>query len=64
MFHFVAEHRDPDDGAGVRRGLAVPCFADDPADLAELGAGAERAGLAGQLLAAGRSLFVLTHPQR
>jgi hypothetical protein len=55
MFHFVAEHRDPDDGAGVRRGLAVPCFADDPADLAELGAGAERAGLAGQLLAAGRS---------
>ena len=29
------------------RGLAVPCFADDPGDLVQLGIDAERAGLDG-----------------
>lgn len=46
----MADHRDPAGGAGLRRGLAVPCFADDPADLVELGIGAERAGLDGYFL--------------
>jgi alkanesulfonate monooxygenase SsuD/methylene tetrahydromethanopterin reductase-like flavin-dependent oxidoreductase (luciferase family) len=46
----VADHCDPADGAGLRRGLAVPCFADDPADLVRLGIGAERAGLDGYFL--------------
>jgi alkanesulfonate monooxygenase SsuD/methylene tetrahydromethanopterin reductase-like flavin-dependent oxidoreductase (luciferase family) len=46
----VADHRDPAGGAGLRRGLAVPCFADDPADLVQLGVGAERAGLDGYFL--------------
>jgi alkanesulfonate monooxygenase SsuD/methylene tetrahydromethanopterin reductase-like flavin-dependent oxidoreductase (luciferase family) len=46
----VAGHRDPADGAGLRHGLAVPCFADDPADLVQLGIGAERAGLDGYFL--------------
>jgi alkanesulfonate monooxygenase SsuD/methylene tetrahydromethanopterin reductase-like flavin-dependent oxidoreductase (luciferase family) len=32
------------------RGLAVPCFADDPADLVQLGIDAERAGLDGFFL--------------
>jgi luciferase-like monooxygenase len=50
MVAIVGEHRDPGDGAGVRRGLAVPCFADDPADLADLGTRAERAGLDGYFL--------------
>jgi len=36
--------------APVRRGLAVPCFADDPADLVRLGTDAERAGLDGFFL--------------
>jgi len=34
----------------MRRGLAVPCFADDPADLVDLGVGAEQAGLDGYFL--------------
>jgi alkanesulfonate monooxygenase SsuD/methylene tetrahydromethanopterin reductase-like flavin-dependent oxidoreductase (luciferase family) len=46
----VADHREPANGAGLRRGLAVPCFAGDPADLVELGTGAERAGLDGYFL--------------
>ena len=46
----VAGHRDPTDGAGLRRGLAVPCFAEDPADLVRLGIGAEQAGLDGYFL--------------
>jgi alkanesulfonate monooxygenase SsuD/methylene tetrahydromethanopterin reductase-like flavin-dependent oxidoreductase (luciferase family) len=46
----VAEDRDSGEGAGLRRGLSVPCFAEDPADLVELGAGAERAGLDGYFL--------------
>lgn len=46
----MADHRDPVGGAGLRRGLAVPCFADDPADLVQLGVGAERAGLDGYFL--------------
>jgi alkanesulfonate monooxygenase SsuD/methylene tetrahydromethanopterin reductase-like flavin-dependent oxidoreductase (luciferase family) len=46
----VAEHRDPGERAGLRRGLSVPCFADDPADLVELGIAAERAGLDGYFL--------------
>ncbi len=50
MVAIVGEHRDPGAAAGVRRGLAVPCFADDPADLADLGTGAERAGLDGYFL--------------
>jgi hypothetical protein len=41
----VAEDRESRDGAGLRRGLSVPCFAEDPADLVELGVSAERAGL-------------------
>ena len=32
------------------RGLAVPCFADDPGDLVQLGIDAERAGLDGFFL--------------
>jgi alkanesulfonate monooxygenase SsuD/methylene tetrahydromethanopterin reductase-like flavin-dependent oxidoreductase (luciferase family) len=32
------------------RGLAVPCFADDPAELVQLGTDAERAGLDGFFL--------------
>jgi alkanesulfonate monooxygenase SsuD/methylene tetrahydromethanopterin reductase-like flavin-dependent oxidoreductase (luciferase family) len=35
---------------GLRRGLAVPCFAEDPAELIELGAAAERAGYDGFFL--------------
>jgi alkanesulfonate monooxygenase SsuD/methylene tetrahydromethanopterin reductase-like flavin-dependent oxidoreductase (luciferase family) len=46
----VADHRDRAGEAGLRRGLAVPCFADDPADLVQLGIGAERAGLDGYFL--------------
>jgi alkanesulfonate monooxygenase SsuD/methylene tetrahydromethanopterin reductase-like flavin-dependent oxidoreductase (luciferase family) len=46
----VAEHRDPAQVASVRRGLAVPCFAEDPADLVALGIAAERAGLDGFFL--------------
>jgi alkanesulfonate monooxygenase SsuD/methylene tetrahydromethanopterin reductase-like flavin-dependent oxidoreductase (luciferase family) len=46
----VAEDRDSGEGAGLRRGLSVPCFAEDPADLVELGAEAERAGLDGYFL--------------
>ncbi len=46
----MADHRDPADRAGLRRGLAVPCFVDDPADLVRLGIGAERAGLDGYFL--------------
>jgi hypothetical protein len=46
----VAEHRDSGERAGLRRGLSVPCFADDPADLVELGIAAERAGLDGYFL--------------
>src|SRR5262252_9670724 len=46
----VAGHRDHADGAGLRHGLAVPCFADDPADLVQLGIGAEQAGLDGYFL--------------
>jgi len=46
----VAEHRDSEESAGLRRGLSVPCFAEDPADLVELGVGAERAGLDGYFL--------------
>jgi Luciferase-like monooxygenase len=34
----------------LRRGLSVPCFADDPADLVELGIAAERADLDGYFL--------------
>jgi len=34
----------------MRRALSVPCFADDPADLVDLGTGAERAGLDGYFL--------------
>ena len=34
----------------MRRGLAVPCFADDPRDLIELGIDAERAGFDGFFL--------------
>jgi alkanesulfonate monooxygenase SsuD/methylene tetrahydromethanopterin reductase-like flavin-dependent oxidoreductase (luciferase family) len=46
----VADRRDRAGGGGLRRGLAVPCFADDPAYLVELGIGAERAGLDGFFL--------------
>ena len=46
----MAEDRESRDGAGLRRGLSVPCFAEDPADLVELGVGAERAGLDGYFL--------------
>jgi alkanesulfonate monooxygenase SsuD/methylene tetrahydromethanopterin reductase-like flavin-dependent oxidoreductase (luciferase family) len=46
----VAEDRDRREGAGLLRGLSVPCFAEDPADLVELGVGAERAGLDGYFL--------------
>jgi alkanesulfonate monooxygenase SsuD/methylene tetrahydromethanopterin reductase-like flavin-dependent oxidoreductase (luciferase family) len=46
----VADRRDRVGGAGLRRGLAVPCFADDPADLVRLGTGAERAGFDGFFL--------------
>jgi alkanesulfonate monooxygenase SsuD/methylene tetrahydromethanopterin reductase-like flavin-dependent oxidoreductase (luciferase family) len=47
----VAEHRDTAAAmAGPRRGLAVPCFAEDPADLVALGIAAERAGLDGFFL--------------
>jgi alkanesulfonate monooxygenase SsuD/methylene tetrahydromethanopterin reductase-like flavin-dependent oxidoreductase (luciferase family) len=46
----MADHRDPADGVGLRRGLAVPCFADDPTDLVRLGVDAERAGLDGYFL--------------
>ena len=46
----MADHRARANGAGLRRGLAVPCFADDPADLVRLGVGAERAGLDGYFL--------------
>ena len=46
----MADRRDRAGGGGLRRGLAVPCFADDPADLIELGIGAERAGLDGFFL--------------
>jgi len=46
----VADHRDPANGSGLRRGLAVPCFADDPADLVALGIAAEQAGLDGYFL--------------
>jgi alkanesulfonate monooxygenase SsuD/methylene tetrahydromethanopterin reductase-like flavin-dependent oxidoreductase (luciferase family) len=46
----VAARRDPADGTGLRRGLAVPCFADDPADLVQLGIGAEQAGFDGYFL--------------
>jgi len=42
--------RHPPVPAGLRRGLAVPCFADDPADLVQLGIGAERAGFDGYFL--------------
>jgi alkanesulfonate monooxygenase SsuD/methylene tetrahydromethanopterin reductase-like flavin-dependent oxidoreductase (luciferase family) len=34
----------------MRRGLAVPCFGDDPGDLVDLGVGAEQAGLDGYFL--------------
>jgi alkanesulfonate monooxygenase SsuD/methylene tetrahydromethanopterin reductase-like flavin-dependent oxidoreductase (luciferase family) len=46
----VADRRDRAGGAGLRRGLAVPCFADDPADLVRLGTGAEQAGFDGYFL--------------
>jgi alkanesulfonate monooxygenase SsuD/methylene tetrahydromethanopterin reductase-like flavin-dependent oxidoreductase (luciferase family) len=46
----VADHRDRADGAGLLRGLSVPCFAENPGDLVELGVGAERAGLDGYFL--------------
>ena len=46
----MADHHDPVGGAGLRRGLAVPCFADDPGDLVRLGVSAERAGLDGYFL--------------
>jgi hypothetical protein len=46
----VADDRDSRDGAGLCRGLSVPCFAEDPADLVDLGVGAERAGLDGYFL--------------
>ena len=46
----MADHRDPANGSGLRRGLAVPCFADDPADLVALGIAAEQAGLDGYFL--------------
>jgi Luciferase-like monooxygenase len=36
--------------SAMRRGLAVPCFADDPRDLIELGIDAERAGFDGFFL--------------
>ena len=39
--------------APVRRGLAVPCFAEDPAWLVRLGIDAERAGFAARVQAAG-----------
>jgi alkanesulfonate monooxygenase SsuD/methylene tetrahydromethanopterin reductase-like flavin-dependent oxidoreductase (luciferase family) len=40
----------PGTGLALRRGLSVPCFAEDPADLVDLGVGAERAGLDGYFL--------------
>ena len=46
----MADRRDRVGGAGLRRGLAVPCFADDPADLVRLGTGAEQAGFDGYFL--------------
>jgi alkanesulfonate monooxygenase SsuD/methylene tetrahydromethanopterin reductase-like flavin-dependent oxidoreductase (luciferase family) len=46
----VAEDHDARERAGPRRGLSVPCFADDPADLVELGVSAEQAGLDGYFL--------------
>ena len=46
----MADRRDRVGGAGLRRGLAVPCFADDPADLIRLGTGAEQAGFDGYFL--------------
>ena len=46
----MAHHRHTTDVAGLRRGLAVPCFAEDPADLVRLGIGAEQAGLDGYFL--------------
>jgi alkanesulfonate monooxygenase SsuD/methylene tetrahydromethanopterin reductase-like flavin-dependent oxidoreductase (luciferase family) len=46
----VADHPDPADPAGPRRALAVPCFAENPADLVALGIDAERAGLDGFFL--------------
>ena len=46
----MADRGDRAGRGGLRRGLAVPCFADDPADLVELGIGAERAGLDGFFL--------------
>jgi len=36
--------------APVKRGLAVPCFAEDPAELVRLGTAAERAGFDGFFL--------------
>jgi alkanesulfonate monooxygenase SsuD/methylene tetrahydromethanopterin reductase-like flavin-dependent oxidoreductase (luciferase family) len=36
--------------AGLRRGIAVPCFGSEPADLIELGVAAERAGFDGYFL--------------
>jgi Luciferase-like monooxygenase len=46
----VAGHQEPAGGDGLKRGLAVPCFAEDPAELVEMGIGAERAGLDGFFL--------------
>ena len=46
----MADHCESEDEAAPRRGLAVPCFAGDPADLVELGTAAERAGLDGYFL--------------
>jgi len=47
----VADDRDSGSRtAGPGRGLSVPCFAEDPADLVDLGVGAERAGLDGYFL--------------
>ena len=46
----MAEHRDSGERAGLRRGLSAPCFAEDPADLVDLGIAAERAGLDGYFL--------------
>jgi luciferase-like monooxygenase len=46
----VADPRELPNGPSLRRGLAVPCFADDPADLVRLGVDAERAGLDGYFL--------------
>ena len=46
----MADDGDSRDGAGLRRGLSVPCFAEDPADLVDLGVAAERAGLDGYFL--------------